>query len=171
MAGETTHTPQGDGNRQVPAALHRQGGNNPHPARGRKPVADRAPRSGSPETTHTPQGDGNLGLHDDMLSLYETTHTPQGDGNKYHFPRTLWHPRNNPHPARGRKRRLAVIWVMPLQKQPTPRKGTETILLSSYYGEGGRNNPHPARGRKPRAIRISSISEETTHTPQGDGNP
>ena len=99
--------------------------NNPHPARGRKPVLSRNRGNGSRNNPHPARGRKPL----------PAEFTVQEDR------------RNNPHPARGRK----------LSCRPYPH------FLSG-------NDPHPARGRKPRAIRISSISEETTHTPQGDGN-
>ena len=56
-------------------------GNNPHPARGRKPLIARGGGSALTETTHTPQGDGNSVLYAIISGLEETTHTPQGDGN------------------------------------------------------------------------------------------
>ena len=61
-----------------------------------------------------------------MCSFAETTHTPQGDGNIEHFVLALHHN----------------------QKQPTPRKGTET----------------------PHVVDLGVLVAETTHTPQGDGN-
>ena len=80
------------------------------------------------ETTHTPQGDGNPNCTAYIADNYlETTHTPQGDGNNVF---------------------LAFVCFLPL-KQPTPRKGTETV------------NP----------LKFSRLNTETTHTPQGDGNP
>ena len=56
----------------------------------------------------------------------ETTHTPQGDGNLLREPSDI---------------RLD-------EKQPTPRKGTETFDLRSGIVVKNGNNPHPARGRK-----------------------
>ena len=106
----------------APAAHSR--GNNPHPARGRKPV----------EPVY-------------VLLFLETTHTPQGDGNQKTNARSFAIMRNNPHPARGRKRpadkRNVVVQETTHtpqgdgnqdggdnlalgRKQPTPRKGTET---------------------------------------------
>ena len=77
------------------------------------------------ETTHTPQGDGNIYPPSLACQPIETTHTPQGDGNM-----------------------PSAAFLEITAKQPTPRKGTETIL--SF---------HPF-----------TLFFETTHTPQGDGN-
>ena len=149
MILETTHTPQGDGNfhsqNRISAECSR---NNPHPARGRKPVINRSvrdkirkqptPRKGT-ETPYSPVS---------LQRSCETTHTPQGDGNRSYASTSPLLSRNNPHPARGRKLPLLV--------------GVEVAL---------RNNPRPARGRKPLIARGGgSALTETTHTPQGDGN-
>ena len=61
----------------------------------------------------------------DGRPLLETTHTPQGDGNLSMRPIMERRIRNNPHPARGRKRRVRSA-AGSVRKQPTPRKGTET---------------------------------------------
>ena len=81
-----------------------------------------------------------------MCSFAETTHTPQGDGNC-----TI-----------NANRQLIL-------KQPTPRKGTETRPTNPPAWKRG-NNPHPARGRKQQDHAGGRGREETTHTPQGDGN-
>ena len=121
---ETTHTPQGDGNLSRGHSAPAQGRNNPHPARGRKPSSIRFGRQPARETTHTPQGDGNAAFKLSVSNSTETTHTPQGDGNSWFC-----------SPFR------IVL------KQPTPRKGTETLVRVRYVKQR-RNNPHPARGRK-----------------------
>ena len=77
----------------------------------------------------------------------ETTHTPQGDGNQHDDVIACTLQRNNPHPTRGRKRKPSV---------------------DGQHHLG--NNPHPARGRKPLSFSIPPVVNETTHTPQGDGN-
>ena len=122
---ETTHTPQGDGNSARSLQNSSFYRNNPHPARGRKPLIARGaactlrkqptPRKGTetagalglfycqPETTHTPQGDGNRICGTVTGVEKETTHTPQGDGNQKTNARSFAITRNNPHPARGRK--------------------------------------------------------------------
>ena len=157
-----------------------------------------------------------------MCSFAETTHTPQGGrrgGKLIQIVVVLPQWRNNPHPARGRKRcRYSSLWNLlgkqptPARgrklvhqpdgfvkndwKQPTPRKGTETSASRPGSPSGlPRNNPHPARGRKPSriyptillatwkqptprkgrklfvvAVRPVPDADETTHTPQGDGN-
>ena len=165
---ETTHTPQGDGNRRRSRSVLLPTGNNPHPARGRKqnlrdsyrsrkrnnphPARGRkpsppAPRPSSPgNNPHPARGRKLVVNRKDQVLCIETTHTPQGDGN-YHCGISFLFG-NNPHPARGRKRCHLVHILTSFQKQPTPRKGTET---------GSRSCPHP-------------LTPETTHTPQGDGN-
>ena len=99
---ETTHTPQGDGNRLAPLMGLYKLRNNPHPARGRKPPPGRE--------AHQP---------------LETTHTPQGDGNLFDvhaFLRT----RKQPTPRKGTETAYCSRMFGLSQKQPTPRKGTET---------------------------------------------
>ena len=107
---ETTHTPQGDGNHKLRCSFPRWSRNNPHPARGRKLLIGASLVCVVAETTHTPQGDGNCLLYFSRYLLHETTHTPQGDGN----PGGLCHNSNTS------------------MKQPTPRKGTETNLSSTF---------------------------------------
>ena len=149
---------------------HLSARNNPHPARGRKLAIGRSTTSTSGNNPHPARG----------RKLFQSDVDFHGVG-------------NNPHPARGRKPSSATTpKSVVATKQPTPRKGTETggtpcsassparndphpargrkLSCRPYPHFLSGNDPHPARGRKPRAIRISSISEETTHTPQGDGN-
>ena len=80
---------------------------------------------------------------------------------------------NNPHPARGRKLTPLRANADQNRKQPTPRKGTETVLKRYTFTRRNGNNPHPARGRKLSRIAADKFItiEETTHTPQGDGKP
>ncbi len=75
----------------------------------------------------------------------------------------------NPHPARGRKRLSGLLDLFCQCLQPTPRKGTETLIgvipfIFFNY------NPHPARGRKYLWRRYAVWVVVTIHTPQGDGN-
>ena len=166
---ETTHTPQGDGNIfPMVCGLYRYG-NNPHPARGRKPPRPSRSHASERNNPHPARGRKRYGGNG-MISPSETTHTPQGDGNSPIPPRRidLW--RNNPHPARGRKRTalppaprryetthtpqgdgnvLSHQIRVDKMKQPTPRKGTETFCIFVIGIADSRNNPHPARGRKP----------------------
>ena len=159
---ETTHTPQGDGNRMpsqsMPSAGLKQptprkgtetrrtrGGsrkcrNNPHPARGRK--RQRAAHCDPHvETTHTPQGDGNTGNRF-AGGKSEKQPTPR-KGTETPWPGTsACPPRNNPHPARGRK-----------------------PLVNTCNTSFTRNNPHPARGRKTICVYIAEIVGETIHIP------
>ena len=127
--------------------------NNPHPARGRKQALG-FNASATRETTHTPQGDGNakfvillpscmkqptprkgtetrllVGM---SLGVLETTHTPQGDGNLASTISSAYFARNNPHPARGRKPCAPAEQTFRRAKQPTPRKGTETLAMSMF---------------------------------------
>ena len=149
LCHDTRNNPHPARGRKLVCPLYRipHTGNNPHPARGRKRCTDRHvfrgdrnnphPARGRKqthiifninffETTHTPQGDGNLFFMICSPFFIETTHTPQGDGNPLHC---------LPCPTERKK-------------QPTPRKGTETVLLR----------------------KIDDADVETTHTPQGDGN-
>ena len=145
------------------------------------------------ETTHTPQGDGNIGEECRVGVPEETTHTPQGDGNfcakSCHSPST---PGNNPHPARGRKlvpvlqpykfsetthtpqgdgNRQCIPSSLHLhEKQPTPRKGTETPTRKSSISSNLKQ-PTPRKGTETILLTVLlHRSFETTHTPQGDGN-
>ena len=137
------------------------------------------------ETTHTPQGDGNLVFTSLRPPSRETTHTPQGDGNQKTNARSFAITRNNPHPARGRKRQRAAHCDPHVEtthtpqgdgntgnrfaggkseKQPTPRKGTETPWPGTSACPP-RNNPHPARGRKTICVYIAEIVGETIRIP------
>ena len=194
MVLETTHTPQGDGNLHLPLLPNPLSPrNNPHPARGRKPLIARGGGSALTETTHTPQGDGNLDGIEPVADLGRNNPHP-ARGRKL----TINQYRaciagNNPHPARGRKPFVCVKLAVALEKQPTPRKGTETFPRRHFCNDRSGNNPHPARGRKlwrpsspsdmilkqptPRkgtetrcSRRSCRCNLETTHTPQGDGN-
>ena len=56
-------------------------------------------------------------------------------------------------------------------KQPTPRKGTETLLPPALPAAASRKQPTPRKGTETkRQQKPSAVTEETTHTPQGDGN-
>ena len=80
--------------------------------------------------------------------------------------------RNNPHPARGRKHHSNTTSRAPCYRNnPHPARGRKPshFALQTLHP---RNNPHPARGRKLFIAQLQPlIVEETTHTPQGDGNP
>ena len=190
---ETTHTPQGDGNKPSIISSFNLLRNNPHPARGRKPYFSYWYWSCRwYETTHTPQGDGNQ--HDDVIACTLQRNNPHpARGRKHHSNTTSRAPcyRNNPHPARGRKPSHFALQTLHPRNNPHPARGRKLPRPEPKDSQDGNNphpargrklscrpyphflsgnDPHPARGRKPRAIRISSISEETTHTPQGDGN-
>ena len=168
---ETTHTPQGDGNHisligiglvdgmkqptprkgteTVKVVYHRvRSGNNPHPARGRKP-ARRRDSLHAPEKQPTPRKGTETSF-------------------KYHFPRTLLqkqptprkgtetlycsapaaHSRgNNPHPARGRKPIVMSVEDYVIGNNPHPARGRKLPRPEPKDSQDG-NNPHPARGRK-----------------------
>ena len=122
---ETTHTPQGDGNlfRIINVTSIRR--NNPHPARGRKPMTSTSSAFRA-ETTHTPQGDGNP----DRLNWWipgrrNNPHPARGRKLRLCCSGAIVD-RNNPHPARGRKLFALNMCHQNSTKQPTPRKGTET---------------------------------------------
>ena len=100
--------------------------NNLHPVRGRKHLIASAK----------------------FLLFLRNNSPPQGDGNPPNLINMSFDIGNNSHPARGRKQLLTGHKYQPPSKQPTPRKGTET--LSRFTS--------------------SSYVSETTYTPQGDGN-
>ena len=76
-----------------------------------------------------------------------------------------------PTPRKGTETPYIVAHRLLIPKQPTPRKGTETARACELVMPVVRNNPHPARGRKLVQQTIVALNHETTHTPQGDGNP
>ena len=79
---------------------------------------------------------------------YETTHTPQGDGNAARIKRSM--------------RR---------KKQPTPRKGTETLDHWNMCGPCHETTHTPQGDGNSSTVRYGMQKRsETTHTPQGDGN-
>ena len=119
---ETTHTPQGDGN-FCAKSCHSPStpGNNPHPARGRKPAMYTVITPPPRETTHTPQGDGNANKEIKHIEQLETTHTPQGDGNYFINCFIASVVRNNPHPARGRKQLLEGLRYTLRETTHTPQ--------------------------------------------------
>ena len=78
--------------------------------------------------------------------------------------------RNNPHPARGRKPIAQIVFFSHCVKQPTPRKGTETLDTGRPRIAYRRNNPHPQGDGNAGALGLFYCQPETTHTPQGDGN-
>ena len=82
------------------------------------------------------------------VPISETTHTPQGDGNLFD-----------------------VHAFLRTRKQPTPRKGTETAYCSRMFGLSLKQPP-PRKGTETfRPANCRRTQPETTHTPQGDGNP
>ena len=146
---ETTHTPQGDGNKaleilkfcnvdeilftpQGDGNSHHSGrmliktGNNPHPARGRKLGWCLLGLRGAAWKQPTPRK-GTETQGTDLLAV---------------------NLRNNPHPARGRK----------LLGPELPQALPETT--HTPQGDGNRLS-----------IPVTRHLQETTHTPQGDGKP
>ena len=102
--------------------------------------------------------------------IRETTHTPQGDGNSQSPPSGASACRNNPHPARGRKRRRSRSVLLPTGNNPHPARGRKLLKNPLLLCKISGNNPHPARGRKQPGRHDFGNKRETTHTPQGDGN-
>ena len=99
----------------------------------------------------------------------ETTHTPQGDVN-WCFSVNRRYSAKQPTPRKGTETLHRMCSACgAASKQPTPRKGTETFRDARMLCHCG-NNPHPARGRKPKFVILLPSYYETTHTPQGDGN-
>ncbi len=101
-------------------------GNNPHPARGRKHHRRTGYCRNRRNNPHPARGRKQVRHRPGIRPLIETTHTPQGDGN-----------------LMGSSHDISSS-----QKQPTPRKGTETELFTAFCVTRPGNNPHPARGRK-----------------------
>ena len=162
---ETTHTPQGDGNRLAPLMGLYKLRNNPHPARGRKPPPGREAHQPL-ETTHTPQGDGNWCFSVNRrysakqptprkgtettfsrpldCPFQETTHTPQGDGNSRGMILTVPISETT-HTPQGDGNLFDVHAFLRTRKQPTPRKGTETAYCSRMFGLSLKQPP-PRKG-------------------------
>ena len=145
------------------------------------------------ETTHTPQGDGNYLINCFIASVVRNNPHP-ARGRKLLPDRvTLVVLGNNLHPARGRKLSHLPSCSIRRLKQPTPRKGTETVVLISSIvfasetthtpqGDGNifphhihavaEKQPTPRKGTETLVVCVLVVSVlETTHTPQGDGNP
>ena len=169
-ACETTHTPQGDGNRRdtvlrvIPCPKRptpRKGTETLLPTRSaplpakqptpRKGTETRAPccrRRGSEKQPTPRKGTETRCSRRSCRCNLETTHTPQGDGNKAgHIQIRLYLETTHTPQGDGNCHRQRVAAIQ--RKQPTPRKGTETRLL----------------------VGMSLGVLETTHTPQGDGKP
>ena len=147
------------------AALPKQ----PTPRKGTETRPFQTLSRGARETTHTPQGDGNRGIIQSESNPRETTHTPQGDGNLGDMLQMIKSEQKQPTPRKGTETLIPFVCFIFVTKQPTPRKGTETQAPRDRQAVE-RNNPHPARGRKLLDHDRSLLRCETTHTPQGDGN-
>ena len=105
-----------------------------------------------------------------MCSFAETTHTPQGDGNLYGARTCRFTRRKQPTPRKGTETAFEFVEVITIGNNPHPARGRKHFSYSSLL-RPARNNPHPARGRKPAVHEPLLCVFETTHTPQGDGNP
>lgn len=190
---ETTHTPQGDGNLNLPAFVHPHARNNPHPARGRKlhsfdnwiipyrkqPIPRKGTETSRParripgarEIPHTPQGDGNVAKLNTFTRLKEIPYTPQGDGNSSQFSTdSSGDFQNDLHPARGRK--LALITnkqIFTARKNSRPARGRKLPPRRQLGQHDLGNNPHPARGRKLiTPVQLAKFMKEILYTPPGD---
>ena len=144
---ETTHTPQGDGNSARLAKPYTAKRNNPHPARGRNLSFECA---------------CNLRF---VKIPRKGTETPPC------MCRTLSTNRNTPYPVRGRKQRQFKRHAKISGNNSHPARGRKPVRPNNTVRNKG-NNSHPARGRKHAVVvRVQRHAHETTHTPQGDGNP
>ena len=147
-SSETTHTPQGDGN-GVESILVAQD---------------------QRETTHTPQGDGNSISLLNSISFIETTHTPQGDGNIISLAPVVISSETT-HTPQGDGNILNRIQNVCKKETALTPQGDGNLPDGGNTRTDIRNNPHPARGRKRERIYAIRYTNETTHTPQGDGKP
>ena len=77
-----------------------------------------------------------------------------------------------PTPRKGTETSICAALLIQFMKQPTPRKGTET-LRPNGANISPRKQPTPRKGTETpsQSLEIHSLAAETTHTPQGDGNP
>ena len=80
-----------------------------------------------------------------MCSFAETTHTPQGDGNCTLTARGAACTLKQPTPRKGTETVKRVLNAPISKKQPTPRKGTET-RYRAQYNEYKRKQPTPRKG-------------------------
>ena len=131
--------------RTIRAACRRR--NNPHPARGRKPLIARGGGSALTETTHTPQGDGNANHLWTVSTISETTHTPQGDGNPF-GPRPAAPVLETTHTPQGDGNSCSTAQAPSQYETTHTPQGDGNIASSRDICVSRRNNPHPARGRK-----------------------
>ena len=83
------------------------------------------------ETIYTPQGDEYLPRSISAATvLMETIYTPQGDEYISLLENRYLRLRNNLHLARGRIQEKIVLLEVVVEKQSTPRKGTNTASCS-----------------------------------------
>ena len=120
------------------------------------------------ETTHTPQGDGNFSVKLVMLILHSRNNLHPARGRKLSFEcacnlrfvkiprkgtetppcmcRTLSTNRNTPYPVRGRKLLPRLERIRKMQKQLTPRRGTETDFRTGNKYLSLLKQPTPRKG-------------------------
>ena len=136
-----TETPDSPWRRQRPD------GNNPHPARGRKPPR---PTHGPLQTPKQPTPRKGTETSTRQGSPSTTRNNPHPARGRKLLDGTVRDAKalgNNPHPARGRK--------LVFQRQPTvfcetthTPQGDGNHFFAAFRLSVSRNNPHPARGRK-----------------------
>ena len=104
-------------------------------------------------------------LRSPLRTSRETTHTPQGDGNLAPQRSKHFAARNNPHPARGRKRLQCPCFADNTRNNPHPARGRK-LTINQYRACIAGNNPHPARGRKPFVCVKLAVALEKQPTPR-----
>ena len=146
---ETTHTPQGDGNKLNTPIIQSDIGNNPHPARGRKRTVDA-------ELTD---------------KLGNNPHPARGRKRGREHPRSTGSERNNPHPARGRKLCIeCVAHAEQRRNNPHPARGRKPSETLECFAIAETTHTPQGDGNFRINLNPGKIQSETTHTPQGDGN-
>ena len=111
-------------------------------------MSDSSRASSFAEPTHTPQGDVNLRSGAQLIYQPGTNSHPARGRKWLYFNVASATNGTNSHPARGRKDYQCHFLVNLTMNQLTPREGTIILRLDTY----------------------SPDSDESTHTPQGDGN-
>lgn len=121
---------------------------NSHPARGRKYKQVEQKRIIKRTNSHPARGRKQYGKDVALAGTWDLTHTPQGDGDN--LPNvSSSNSEDLTHTPQGDVNSACVMLRKHIKNQLTPRKGTIT----------------------PQCSLLQVPSQESTHTPQGDGSP
>ena len=143
---ETTHTPQGDGNRPYPLPRCTHRGNNPHPARGRKRTS----------------------LAIVALFFGNNPHPARGRKRGREHPRSTGSERNNPHPARGRKLEKSIACHY-ISSETTHTPQGDGNRLSIPVTRHLQETTHTPQGDgKPFVFTLQKLLEKPFTSPTGD---